>query len=56
MKAIFVLWSVLLLVFSFPSSSTIADDMNSCMICHTNESVLKALFKPPVVKAGEGEG
>jgi hypothetical protein len=56
MKAIFVLWSVFLLVFFFPSSSTNAAATSSCQICHTNEGVLKALFKPPAMEAGEGEG
>lgn len=56
MKAVFVLWSVLLLVFFFPSSSTIATGTNSCQICHTHEAVLKALYKPPAMEAGEGEG
>ncbi len=56
MKAVFVLWSVLLLVFFFPSSSTIATGTSSCQICHTSEGALKALFKPPAMQAGEGEG
>jgi hypothetical protein len=56
MKAVFVLWSVLLLVFFLPSSSTIATGTNSCQICHTHEAVLKALYKPPAMEAGEGEG
>ncbi len=56
MKVRFVLWFVLLLVILFPSSSTIADSASSCQICHTNEGILKSLFKPPAMKAGGGEG
>lgn len=56
MKAMVVLWSVLFLTFFFPSSSTIATGTSSCQLCHTNEGVLKALFKPPAMETGEGEG
>jgi hypothetical protein len=55
MNAKFVLWSVLILVFFFPSSSHTAAD-SGCVICHTNDAILKSLYKPPVIQAGEGEG
>jgi hypothetical protein len=55
MKARFVLWSVLMVVFCFPSSSPTAAD-SGCVICHTNDAILKTLYKPPVIHAGEGEG
>jgi hypothetical protein len=29
---------------------------NSCVTCHTNENLMKALHKPPPMPAGEGEG
>lgn len=51
MRAVFVLGSFILLVFFFPSSTTDATSTNSCQICHTNEGLLKALFKPPAMKA-----
>lgn len=56
MKAIFILWAVLILVFLLPSSSIVATGTNTCQTCHTNEGILKTLYKPPAVKAGEGEG
>jgi hypothetical protein len=56
MKTMFILWSILLFSFFFPASATVATGTNSCQDCHTNESVLKALFKPPAMEVGEGEG
>jgi hypothetical protein len=56
MKATFALWSVLFLIFLFPSSSTIANNRNNCQGCHTDEGVLKSLHKPPAIQAEEGEG
>jgi len=29
---------------------------SSCLGCHTNDRVMKALYKPPVLEGGEGEG
>jgi hypothetical protein len=49
---VFTLFTILF----FPSSSTLTADRDSCQICHTNESMLKFLFKPPAMQASEGEG
>jgi len=51
----FLVWSVIWLTFFFPASQTIAASQNNCQVCHTHEGVLKVLFKPPTVQAGEGE-
>jgi hypothetical protein len=29
---------------------------SACVKCHTDEAVLKSLFKPPKISAEEGEG
>jgi hypothetical protein len=29
---------------------------SSCLNCHTNDKVMKTLYKPPVLEGGEGEG
>ena len=29
---------------------------NSCVACHTNEAVMKSLYKPPVLPQNAGEG
>lgn len=29
---------------------------NGCLMCHTNDKMMKMLYKPPAVTAGEGEG
>ncbi|MCX7982299.1 MAG: hypothetical protein N2572_05250 [Syntrophales bacterium] len=31
-------------------------DTSSCVSCHTNESIMKSLYRPPHIPAGEGEG
>lgn len=49
-------WSILLLLAGlFPVFSGAADK-NSCLVCHTNEGILKSLYRPPEIKGGEGEG
>jgi hypothetical protein len=37
-------------------SNSIAADSSSCITCHTNESMMKILHKPPPMPEGEGEG
>jgi hypothetical protein len=29
---------------------------SSCLACHTNDKMMKMLYKPPVLEGGEGEG
>jgi len=29
---------------------------NSCVACHTNEAVMKSLYKPPSIPQDQGEG
>ena len=38
------------------SSSTTAQNQNSCVTCHTDEALLKKTCKPFVIPEGEGEG
>jgi hypothetical protein len=33
-----------------------AAETNSCVMCHTSDSLMKSLHKPPPMPAGEGEG
>lgn len=36
--------------------ASIAAETNSCVMCHTSDSLMKSLHKPPPMPAGEGEG
>jgi hypothetical protein len=29
---------------------------NGCLTCHTNDKMMKMLYKPPALEGGEGEG
>ncbi len=50
-------WFLVLIVFlAFQSSSTVAVDQSSCITCHTNDAVIKVLYKSPVTGPSEGEG
>jgi hypothetical protein len=42
-----------ILVFPFP---VFAAPSNSCIVCHTNESLMKSMHKPPPLPASAGEG
>ena len=33
-----------------------AAEKSSCLACHTNDAMMKALYKPPVIEGGEAEG
>lgn len=47
--------SVLLFFFSLTAAGLV--QASSCIQCHTSDSVLKSLYKPPAGAAGEeGEG
>jgi hypothetical protein len=42
------------LLFAIPA---LAQVKNNCLMCHTNENLMKSMYKPPVLeKAEEGEG
>ncbi len=51
------LWLIGLILFPvFLSSSTVATDQSSCLTCHTNDALMKMLYKPPATGPSEGEG
>lgn len=54
MKKIFLITIPLILLFIY--GYTTAAMQSSCITCHTSDSILKKLCKPPQVAAGEGEG
>ncbi|HOO40653.1 MAG TPA: hypothetical protein PK425_11420 [Syntrophales bacterium] len=49
-------FTALLLFLVFSSSSTVAVDQSGCLTCHTNEKIIKMLYKPPATGPSEGEG
>ncbi len=51
--AVFCLFFLLLSLFAFP---VLAAPTGSCVACHTSETMMKSLHKPPSLPAGEGEG
>lgn len=53
-KFLFVFLMVLAAVLY--SSMIIAAAPNTCVTCHTNEPLMKSMYKPPVLPPGEGEG
>jgi hypothetical protein len=58
----FVIFVILTVMTAFSSEPVlaVAREPSSCEKCHTNDAVLKTLYKPPKVEAGaaveEGEG
>ena len=42
-----------LLLFVSPALSAVS---NSCVMCHTNESLMKSMHKPPELPKSAGEG
>ncbi|MCE5263724.1 MAG: hypothetical protein LLG97_09350 [Deltaproteobacteria bacterium] len=55
-RIIFGAIAVLLLVLwqTFPLSA--AATKSSCLTCHTNDAMMKALHKPPKIESGRAEG
>lgn len=53
-KFLFVLWMALVTVLY--GSTIFAAAPNTCVTCHANESLMKSMYKPPVLPPGEGEG
>jgi hypothetical protein len=47
---------ILILFLLLYVSVSFAAPTVSCVTCHTNESLMKALHKPPPMPASEGEG
>ena len=37
-------------------AASVTAQVNSCVACHTNETVMKSLYKPPVIPQDAGEG
>lgn len=56
MKTKNIMSSFLILVIFLVSSSCIAANTSSCVTCHTNEAIMKSLYKAPVLPPSEGEG
>jgi len=58
MKKIFLITVplILLIIYVYTAGYTTAAMQSSCVTCHTSDSILKKLCKPPQVPAGEGEG
>jgi hypothetical protein len=54
-EKIIISLSVVSLLF-FSSFPTFAADEASCIKCHTNDAMMKSLYKPLPMPAGEGEG
>jgi len=38
------------------SRAVLAATPNTCVNCHTNDSLMKAMYKPPALPPSEGEG
>ncbi len=49
---IFLVLGIITLILSLPCVL----EATSCVTCHTNESIMKSLYRPPSIPAGEGEG
>jgi hypothetical protein len=45
---------LLLLLWQGPGFA--AAEKSSCLTCHTNDAMMKALYKPPAMESGEAEG
>lgn len=46
-----------LLLFAWQSAPVFAAAArNSCLASHTNDKMMKMLYKPPAIEGGEGEG
>jgi len=51
---------VLIILFSVPLAFLLEAQQttatSACVKCHTNENILKILYKPPKIDVSEGEG
>ncbi|KAF0156345.1 MAG: hypothetical protein FD159_1764 [Syntrophaceae bacterium] len=56
-RFVFSLLFIAFLQLFFTQAILAAVDSSSCVTCHTNESLIKSLYKaPPLLHAEEGEG
>jgi hypothetical protein len=55
-RLVALITTLLIPLFFLLSSSTTAQNPNSCVTCHTDEAMLKKTCKPFVMPEGEGEG
>jgi len=44
------------LLWAWQGTGFAAPAKSSCLTCHTNEAMMKALYKPPKIESGEAEG
>lgn len=52
----FLIPPLIALMVLLSSSLIFAAVPNTCIMCHTNESLMKSLHKPPPMPVSEGEG
>ncbi len=52
----YVLSSLMIIAFLLAPAVILYANTSSCVNCHTNDSIMKSLHKPPAIQAGEGEG
>jgi hypothetical protein len=52
----FLIACLIALMVVLYSSMIFAAAPNTCITCHTNESLMKSLHKPPPMPVSEGEG
>ena len=45
-----------LMLWAWQGTGFAAAAKSSCLTCHTNEAMMKALYKPPKIEGGEAEG
>jgi len=53
--SLFVTAFVLLLGIAYLGTA-LSSEMSGCIKCHTDEQILKSLYKPPKIDSSEGEG
>lgn len=52
-----ILWAAAgALFWAWQGEGFAAAAKNSCLTCHTNEAMMKAMYKPPKIDGGEAEG
>jgi cytochrome c553 len=52
---VLILGLALFLGVAYPSSA-LSSEVTGCVRCHTDEQILKRIYKPPKVDSSEGEG
>ena len=51
-----ILLAFSLLIFTAITVSSFAEQNSGCVKCHTDDAVMRALFLPPKIATGSGEG